>query len=72
MINYVTLSNNTILNTFVQFIISILDDDYSITCYASILIPEKFNKRFIKLNLNRIKNCKNIFNLCLNYIIKLQ
>ena len=37
-----------------------------------ILIPEKFNKRYPKLNSNRINNFENRFNSRLNYIIKYQ
>ena len=37
---------------------------------APILIPEKFNRRFPKLNSNRLRNFENRFNSRLNYIIK--
>ena len=58
MINYDTLNSSTILHTSIP------------TLNTPILIPEKFNRRFPKLNSNWLNNFKNKFNSRLNYIIK--
>ena len=58
MINYDTLNSSTILDTPIP------------TLNTPILIQEKINRRFPKLNSNRLKIFEKRFNSRLNYIIK--